>query len=486
MKFINKIKNPHKYKLFIIFIFQNNLLLILCSNYISFKLENYNNNLIKNIPEESFTFEHFINLTIQNNIYTSIKIGTPKQEIKVWIDSDEYSYFLYKNTCILESYFNENISLTFESNEKETFFYKGYGEAIYINETFILNDNVNEKNKEIKINKFPIMFMRDPKNDKRFNQIHSIEDITNKTCATIGFSYMPSYNDKNSKNFIISLKEKEIIDDYIIFIEYDNNGNEKFLIVGGFPEEIFNNQYSIKRQYTTYIKFYYEYIYQWGLNFDKISSGEEGKIYQVDAAFHYNLGVIYAVKEYQSYIEKAFFNYYLNLKICEKLVYKSYCSYVCDKDKFNYDEMKKFPDLKFIKADIEETFILTYEDLFFIKGNKVYFLVVFHNILNKVWELGKPFLKKYSFAFNFDSKIIWYYKKDNYKENDINNNPYKNSYIKYNIILFLIIIILSIALGVLCFSFGRIIYKKNKKKLIKAEELNDDLNIQNYEYKNIN
>ena len=487
MKNINKIKSIKKYNLFIIFIFQSKLFLILSSNYISMKLENYNNELLKNIPEDSFNYEHFINITIKNNIYTTIKIGTPNQEIKVWIDSDEYSYFLYKNICILDSYFNESTSLTFYSNEIEKFFYKGYGETIYVSETFILNNNVNERNKELEINKFPIMFMKDPKNDKRFNLIHSLDEITNKTCATIGFRCMPNYNDNNSQNFILNLKEKEIIDDYTIFIEYDNLGNEKFLIIGGYPEEIFNNKYSIKNQYITYMKFYYEFIEQWGLNFDKISSGKEGKIYQVDAAFHHNLGVIYGVKEYQSHIEKVFFNFYIALKICEKIEFKDYAIYVCNKDKFNFDEMKKFPELKFIKVDLEENFILTYEDLFFIKGNKVYFLVIFHRILNKVWELGKPFLKKYSFAFNFDSKLIWYYKKNNKNKKEIDNNDNnKNSYIKYNIIFIFIIIFLSLVLGILCFSFSRIIYKQSKKKLIKAEELNDDFNFQNYEYKNIN
>ena len=470
-----------KYKFLLFFLFQSYLYLILCSNYISFKLINYNNEQISNIPDNSFNYEHFINISVINSIYTTIKIGNPNQFVKTWIDSDEYSYYLYKDICLLDSYYNENDSLSFEPNLTKTYFYKGYGEAFYINETFTLENNINENNNEIIIKQFPILFMKDPKNDKRFNDMHSIEEITNKTCATIGFRYMDNFNDKDSKDFLITLKQKEIIDDYIVFIEYDKNGNEEYLILGGYPEEVFKNKYDIKYQHTTYIKFFYQYIYQWGLSFDKIYSGEDYKFYKVEAAFHYNLGVIYGIQEYQSYIEKYFFNDYINLKICKLIVYKNYELYECDREKFTIKEMKKFPQLNFFKADFEASFSLTYEDLFFIKGNKVYFLIVFHHILKEVWELGKPFLKKYSFAFNFDSKLVWYYKNNNNDNNNKNNNK---SFSNGNIIFICAIIFLSIILGILSFFLGKMLYNK-KKKLKKAEELTqeEDFNYENYENK---
>ena len=477
-----------KSKLFL-FLFQNYIFFVHCSNYISMKLKNFNNEQIKTIPDNSFSFEHFINSTIKNLIYTTIKIGKPIQEVKTWIDSDEYSYYIYKNTCILDSDYNENISLSYEPNEDKTFFYKGYGKAIYVNETLTLKkDIIGNNNQEIEITKFPIMFMKDPKNDERFNLMHSTDDITENTCATIGFKYLDNYNDKTSKDFTKTLKEKEIIDDYTVFIEYDKDGNEDYLIIGGYPEEVFKNKYSVKYQHTAYIKFYYQFINQWGLNFDNIYSGAESKIYQIDAGFHYNLGVIYGVKEYQSLIENKFFNYYINLNICEKVSYKDYTGYICNKEKFTINEMKKFPELKFIKIDFEENFLLTYEDLFFTKGDKVFFLIVFHKILKEIWELGKPFLKKYEFAFNFDSKLLWYYKKmDNNKINDIKND--KSFLFKDNILFICFIIALSLILGGLCFLLGRVLYNQNKKKLIKAEELDQDFNYENYENngnKNIN
>ena len=43
--------------------------------------------------------------------------------------------------------------------------------------------------------------------------------------------------------------------------------------------------------------------------------------------------------------------------------------YYCDKTKLGNKEAINFPELKFIKNEFEEEFILTYKDLFFTKGN---------------------------------------------------------------------------------------------------------------------
>ena len=270
---------------------------------------------------------------------------------------------------------------------------------------------LNENNKEIKIKKFPIMFMKDPKNDEFFIKRNSIKDITGKTCATIGFRYIGNFHDKISKNFLLVLKDLDIIDDYILFLEYDKNGNEDYLILGGYPEELFKNKkmYMLENQRTAHIKLYNRFKPQWGFKCDKIYSGKE-KINKDEVAFHHNLGVIFGPKDYQNHIEKVYFNYYINLKICKSKNDGKYKIFYCDKEKFTLEEMKKFPELKFFKNKINEIFNLTYNDLFFNKGNNVYFLIVFNYLYNEIWELGKPFLKKYSFVYNFDSKLIWYYK----------------------------------------------------------------------------
>ena len=453
-------------------------LLAFCSNYISMKLINYNNEQIRAIPDSLFSPENFINLKIENIIYTEIKIGQPPQKIISIIDPEEYSYFLFKDICLLESYFDEDKSFSFQPDFRETFYYNGYGKAIYISENFLLNNDINNEKRDIKLENFPIIFMNEPKNDEFFIQRHSIEEITGKTCITIGIRYIGNYQDNISKNFLFVLKEKDIIDDYILFFEYDESGNEKYCILGGYPEEIYKKKkkYSLGNQKTTTIKMYNRFKPQWGFQCDKVFSGEK-KINKENVAFHYNLGVIYGRKDYKDHIENSFFNYYFRSNLCDKKINEKYTVFYCDKEKFNINEMKKFPELRFFKNELEENFSLNYQDLFFIKGKYIYFLIVFNHIYEDIWELGNPFLRKFSFAFNFDSKLIWYYK-NSYNDREIQNIMDKKNGTNKNK-FFLIIFIISLFLGVICFTFGKILYNKKVKILIKAKELE-----QNFSYIN--
>ena len=83
-----------------------------------------------------------------------------------------------------------------------------------------------------------------------------------------------------------------------------------------------------------------------------------------------------------------------------------------------------------------------------------------------MWELGKPFLKKFSFAYNFDSKIILHYYISN-------NTILKKKELKETKTFFIYIIIVSIFIGVLCFVLGKRYY--NKKKM-RAKELENTFN----------
>ena len=253
--------------------------------HILFQLKNYNVQKLKMIDDNNFSHENFIETIVDNIIFTKINIGEPKQEIVTLINSEEYSYFIYKDICILDSYYDENKSRTYNPNNNYQFFYNGYGKAIYINESFSFED------KEIK--NFPIMFMKDPKNDEFFNKRHSINDITEKSCATIGLRFIKNYNDKVSKKFISVLNDLDIIDDFILFIEYDENGNEKFLLIGEYPEMLFKNKYIFRNGCSVNIKIYNRFKPRWGFQCDKILSGNI-KIEKNNVAIHHNLGVIYA------------------------------------------------------------------------------------------------------------------------------------------------------------------------------------------------
>ena len=90
-----------------------------------------------------------------------------------------------------------------------------------------------------------------------------------------------------------------------------------------------------------------------------------------------------------------------------------------------------------------------------------------------MWYLGLPFLNRYQFIFNHDSKTIGFYN-ENLKEKNIINNKNKSFNAKYIIIIFICVIIL---IG-LIYSAYRIGVNVNSQRRKRANELTDD----NFEY----
>ena len=161
---------------------------------------------------------------------------------------------------------------------------------------------------------------------------------------------------------------------------------------------------------------------------------------------------------------------YNNTKICKKIDNEELIYFFCDK--IIEKELNKFPEIKFIKNEFGEELILTYKDLFITKGNYTYFLILFHHLYNDIWELGKPFLKKFLFAYNFNSKIIIYYNISDEKNEIKSEKKEIKIFLKY-------IILFAIFIGIFSFLFGRKIYNK-RKKLITAKELEKNFS---YNYK---
>ena len=101
----------------------------------------------------------------------------------------------------------------------------------------------------------------------------------------------------------------------------------------------------------------------------------------------------------------------------------------------------------------------------------LYFVILFPRLKDQYhvmsWVMGVPFLKKYILSFNFENKMIGYYKTNS-------NNSYKKS----NFFLFdkkNIVIIVFIIAVILAFVFGMYTHKKITKsqRKNKANELDD-------------
>ena len=125
------------------------------------------------------------------------------------------------------------------------------------------------------------------------------------------------------------------------------------------------------------------------------------------------------------------------------------------------------PKIEFYNKELNTTFVLDYHDLYMDKGNFSYFLVAtYFDYDLGYWILGKPFMKKYLFLYNSDSKMIGFYKNSQFMNNEHNKIDRYTISICINIFLALILIIL-------IFAFYHYYIKRRR---IRANELEDKFN----------
>lgn len=132
------------------------------------------------------------------------------------------------------------------------------------------------------------------------------------------------------------------------------------------------------------------------------------------AEFRYEINYISGTKMLESELD-IYFSEFLQKSICFKqiILIKNiipHTYFYCDKHKLK-DNLKNFPPLIFHNFDLDFTFELNYEDLFIEKGDKLILMIFFNHYFFRDWVLGKPFLKKYQFLINQDSKTFGIYKK---------------------------------------------------------------------------
>ena len=380
-------------------------------------------------------FEAYLML---NDLISEIRIGTPEQKIEIIIKGEEHPFLISK---IHEKY-NENSSSTYNKlleGENESN-YDSFKKYYLSTETFIMK---NEKNENIEIKNFTFIYAITTNYKNLLNP------------AIIGLYYQ-DYTNLYKYNLLLLLKHYDIIKNYAFSIEY-NEENKGKLYLGDYfhnfnftyKEKDFNEIYSVFKGVG----------YVWGNRFNNITYNNIS-LPESNFEFYFNItfsGII-GTDSFENILKRSFF---FDNKICEKMsiLKNSFNAYICNKE-FNY---KQFKELKFYHKELNETFILDYNDLFKEENGKIYFLIIFKPYGTKTWILGEPFLKKYPFTYNQDKKKLGFYKIIK------NNNKFSLHY------TWLIIIILIILCILLLFLFLRNIMNKPRK--LRANELED-----NYDY----
>ncbi len=390
---------------------------------------------IKNLktPEEIL-----LNL-VETEYYINIEIGTPKQKLKANIEFTKFIFYISGDKNYKK--YNPEISNSYKSNSTKEeiidcdLFYNGF----FSNETIYLNN--------IKYDNFSFILSG---NSTNFYKMFS---------CSIGLGIPAFYLKKNVINFLEILFLKKEIKSYSFFINQKND-NEGQIIIGKFPHEFYFEEYKFKKYESTYIEItsYYNF---WNcqfeyINFDNITFYKKHMV-----LFDFNLEGLILGKTFFDYVKDNFFKNYINDKICFEKNYSNYLFIYCEKNKnINFEN---FQNIIFYNRDFNYTFYLNYTELFKEKGNYIFFLIFSHIEYYSMVGLGRIFLNKYQLGFNYDRRIILFYK-DNLEK--IMNERFNYLFI----VVFILFIILSLSLYYYLKCFKR-------KKKIYATELDDDIKL---------
>ena len=152
-------------------------------------------------------------------------------------------------------------------------------------------------------------------------------------------------------------------------------------------------------------------------------------------------------------------NHKQNIVPISFISYNNLNFYYCKNEKSVIKKIKaKIPTIIFYQDHLKYNFTINVNDLIYEKDDYIYFLIFYTTSQKNKWTLGRPFLKKYPFIFDPDSKNIGFY------------SSFLLTGIKYKTVI-IVIIIFSVVFIIIGLLVGRKKYKINKIKKQEALEM---------------
>ena len=420
--------------------------------------------------EEKSTIEFFLS---PNATYTTLEIGTPPQEVNFYFTLNHHQISFTKNTCSQKRAFFPKKSTTFkEAFQIEPLQNNNNHRYIYIDTLNNYNGIVNFTIK-IEIDKFPFFSL---------NKLN-IDDNT-YLCGNIGIAIMQyeiyKPEDKKLREIYDNLALYDIKrnDDFSFF----NYEGKDYLIYGGqliskFPQ-FFKNIKNIEYLHPSARKNTYD-LY-WEISMKEVyynnvhSDPNEFITFEINPLFESIIGN----KEFKENIIKDYFQYYINKDICSIDDYIKYNLEVisCQENKFNIDDIKKFPNIYISNLGLHYNFELKGEELFIKLNNKWLFGIVFpiEDLNPSRWIIGRIFLRKYPVTFSPFNRLIGFYldkkeKKVDKEEQKIINEINEGN--NKNIFSYILIILIAFIFTVVGILIGKKLFLMRRKR---ANELTDD------------
>ena len=464
-----------------------------------------------------FSVNSIIDYYSKNEIYTSIKMGTPPMDLEIILDDEDSGFYIKEGKCFSGSDYQIKKSDSFSSGDGVIYQYINNELTVLLNNSndkIFLNQAAKEyfyqslksrrfsKNlTQFEINNFSFLYVPNSEEikiieekliEKRKNKKDESDkskektDENNKNQDTnsnknskkndgYGEDYYPDYYDffgeeeddyidksgfgpyypkhdddeddiyydpwndyytnskkcaylgllppgistgmTNSKlNFIQQLKNKRIIDNYNWYIRFNKDKTGE-LVIGAAPHEIKPENYLESDLYMTHAKLIND-VFSWEIAFSSIYlydnlSNQKYNLKPFNGLITINENFIYSTKEYFNNITSIYFEQYFNNKKCKieniQKPQERYFVIYCHQKNFTDEDMQKFPILFFQSSDLNFIFNLDYNDLFLKAKDKYIFKIIYNGDFG-YWKLGKTFLEKYQFVFNYDSKMFGFYK----------------------------------------------------------------------------
>jgi len=454
-------------------------------------------------PEANFTIEDLANFYIEPKFTSTIEMGDPSQKVELILSPDKFGLSMVEdiNTTI-KNVFNKAASSSIRTtNTYDSYFCCGENIPVILNETiFFSSFNQNNEISKVKIGEYPFVYLTKIEGKQKYENKKANVKEDGKAYMILGTKVQCNKKNEICESLPYFLKHEDIINTYSFNVIYNGNqknGKENYdlaFMMGSELHQTYPNKYDEENlRYTNALSYMGEI--NWIIKFDEVFYFPEGfklniesindynqistdinlqdkKIHysnDISAQMAFDLDIILCPKFYFFSINKTFFSNHTDQ--CQiNYTKKKYSIFVCDKD-FNADN---FPSIFFYHKELNHTFILTHKELFTIKGNKKYFLIVYDLFRPTFWMFGKIFVEKYSFNYDMENKRIGFYipEKNSYQSHNIENTDSKfTNFIEKNIIW----IGITLMVGIIGFFMGKLLYKKIRKK--KAYELDD-----NYDY----
>ena len=391
-----------------------NILFLLSNSIIKIPLNFYPKDNI-NFSDTSGVMEYYIDQLA----YANFEIGSKRQKVQIPLKFDTNDFYIVDNS-------------SFEYDPKKFSGYKMYdsdsSETHYIIEEDLINGDAFEL---ANYHKDDFYF-----NDKKYSlDFYLTISYDGHDSGGIGMQLYPSSDIPSSskevkmtfleKLKIIGLYEKKI---WTIFYNFEENvlKDEGFILIGGFPDELNSSLGYYKKDFFKGMKrnvnmplSQNQFVFGFEINSIYGYKGKEDEIIDdfpngstsfKNLQLIYDSGGIYLPKSFHIYYTRIFEQYMNNFCFQGKFNGNSNYFYYCKNDKKIIKKIKdSFPRIILRSYDFDFNFTLDASDLFVVHDNYAICLIYFSSTSENTFKMGKPFLKKYLFTFNYENNNIYFY-----------------------------------------------------------------------------